>query len=202
MRSMLFVAASIGILAAPVLTYAQDTQLQMTSPQPSHTTRPAAQSTMSKCDSKAPLNVTSDAFEGDFETKVGVYSGNVVVIQTVCRLRADKVNVKIVAGKPDEITADGNVVFATPSGTATGDHGVYELEKDPPTITLTGKVVLTKEKNVMRGTLLVVDTDSGVAHLTSHGAQDNRVHALIQPTQKQGSAPKKSSESDTSPSGN
>ena len=169
---------------------------------PLQTAKPAAQSALSKCDSKAPLNVSSDSFEGDFETKTGTYTGNVVVIQTVCRLRADKVNVKIVAGKPDEITADGNVVFATPSGTATGDHGVYELEKDPPTITLTGKVVLTKEKNVMRGTLLVVDTDSGVAHLTSHGAQNGRVQATLQPTQKPDTKPKKTSGADTPPSTN
>jgi lipopolysaccharide export system protein LptA len=200
MRSMLVVvAASIGILATPVLTYAQDTQLQAPPPRAPHSSQSATQSTMSKCDSKAPLNVSSDSFEGDLETKVGIYTGNVIVIQTVCRLRADKVNVKIVSGKPDEITADGNVVFATPSGTATGDHGVYELEKDPPTITLTGKVVLTKEKNVMRGTVLVVNTDSGVAHLTSPG---KRVESTLQPTQKSDTKPKKTSVSGPSTTDN
>jgi lipopolysaccharide export system protein LptA len=202
MRSMLVFAASIAILAVPALTLAQENQVQTTLRSPSQATRPAAQSSMSKCDSKAPLNVSSDSFEGDFETKVGTYTGNVIVIQTVCRLRADKVDVKIVAGKPDEITADGNVVFATPSGTAVGDHGVYELEKDPPTITLTGKVVLTKEKNVMRGTLLVVDTDSGIAHLTSHGAQGGRVESVLNPSQKPGGASKKTTGSETPPSTN
>jgi lipopolysaccharide export system protein LptA len=196
---MLIFAVSIGILAAPVLAFAQENQVQTTPRAPSHTTKPAAQSTLSKCDSKAPLNVSSDAFEGDFETKVGTYSGNVIVIQTVCRLRADKVNVKIVASKPDEITADGNVVFATPSGTATGDHGVYELEKDPPTITLTGKVVLTKEKNVMRGTFLVVNTDSGIAHLTSPG---RRVESTLQPNEKPSDKPKKTSGGETPGSDN
>jgi lipopolysaccharide export system protein LptA len=202
MRSMLVFAASIGIFAVPALALAQENQVQTTLTSTAQAPKPGTQSTMSKCDSKAPLNVSSDAFEGDFETKVGTYTGNVVVIQTVCRLRADKVNVKIVAGKPDEITADGNVVFATPSGTAVGDHGVYELEKDPPTITLTGKVVLTKEKNVMRGTLLVVDTDSGVAHLTSHGAQGGRVQSILNPSQKLDAKPKKSSGSETPPSTN
>ena len=197
MRSMLVFVASIGILAAPVLTYAQETQLQVRPS--SHAANPATPGTLSKCDSKAPLNVSSDAFEGDFETKVGVYAGNVIVIQTVCRLRADKVNVKIVAGKPDEITADGNVVFATPSGTATGDHGVYELEKNPPTITLTGKVVLTKEKNVMRGTVLVVNTETGIAHLTSPG---KRIESTLQPNQKSDAKPKKTSGSETSAADN
>jgi len=198
MRSMRIFAVSIGILAAPVLSYAQETQLQ---PAP-HTAKPAAQSTMSKCDSKAPLNVSSDAFAGDFETKVGTYSGNVIVVQTVCKLRADKVNVNIVAGKPDKIFAVGNVVFVTPSGTATGDNGEYDLGATPPTITLTGHVVLTKEKNVMRGTRLVVQTDSGLAHLTSPGSQGGRVQATLQPQQKQDAKPKKSTGSDTVPSDN
>jgi lipopolysaccharide export system protein LptA len=196
---MLVFLASIGILAAPVLTYAQETQLQAP---PAHASKPATQSTMSKCDSKAPINVSSDAFEGDFETKVGTYTGNVIVIQTVCRLRADKVNVKIVQGKPDTIFADGNVVFVTPSGTATGDNGEYDLGASPPTITLRGHVVLTKEKNVMRGTNLVVNTDSGVAHMTSHGAQGDRVTSTLQPTQKSDAKPKKTSGSETSPSTN
>jgi lipopolysaccharide export system protein LptA len=200
MRSMRILAASIAVLAVPALSSAQETHLQATPP--SHAGKPPAQSTMSKCDSKAPLNVSSDAFAGDFETKVGTYSGNVVVIQTVCRLRADKLNVNIVAGKPDKIFAVGNVVFVTPSGTATGDNGEYDLGATPPTITLTGHVVLTKEKNVMRGTRLVVDTDSGLAHLTSPGSQGGRVQATLQPQQKQDAKTRKPTGSDTSPADN
>ena len=34
---------------------------------------------------------SSDNFEGDFQTKVGTYIGNVIVTQADCKLRADKV---------------------------------------------------------------------------------------------------------------
>jgi lipopolysaccharide export system protein LptA len=201
---MLALAASIGILAAPFSSDAQETHLQATTSTPSQAAKPAAHNgvTMQKCDSKAPLDVSSDAFAGDFATKVGTYSGNVIVVQTVCKLRADKVNVDVVEGKPNKVFAYGNVVFANPSGTATGDNGEYDLGGTPPTITLTGHVVLTKEKNVMRGTLLVVDTDSGLAHLTSKGAQGGRVQSTLQPTQKSETAPKKASGSSDTPSGN
>ena len=49
----------------------------------------------------------------------------------------------------------------------------------PRTITLTGHVVLTKNKDVMRGTSLVVDMQTGESHLTAHGAPGNRVQGLF-----------------------
>jgi lipopolysaccharide export system protein LptA len=132
----------------------------------------------SKC--KGVTNVASDSFEGDFQTKVGTYIGNVVVTQADCKLRADKVVAEATSGKDiNRLTALGNVVFDSSSGTATGDHGVYEL--GPKTITLTGKVILTKGKDVMRGTLLVVDMNSGLAHLTAKGMQGGRVQSTLVP---------------------
>ena len=65
------------------------------------------------------------------------------------------------------------------SGTATGDNGVYEL--GPQTVTLTGNVVLTKGKDVMRGTLLIVNLITGVAHLTAKGMQGGRVQSTLVP---------------------
>ena len=127
----------------------------------------------------APINVSSDNFVGDFETKVGTYTGNVIVTQADYRLKADSLKVNVTAGKPTRFDAQGNVVFFSPSGTATGDNGIYDL--GPRTVTLTGRVVLTKEKDVMRGTRLVVDMVTGKAHLTAAGAPGNRVQGLFIP---------------------
>lgn len=135
----------------------------------------------SKC--KGPTNVAADSFEGDVRTKVGIYLGNVVVTQADCRLRADKVVAAAVASKDiNRLTAIGNVVFDSSSGTATGDNGVYELAAK--TITLTGKVVLTKGKDVMRGTLLVVDLNTGLAHLTAKGMPGGRVQSVLVPAKE------------------
>lgn len=139
--------------------------------------------------SNAPINVSSDAFEGNFQTKVGTYSGNVIVTQGDDKLRADTVKVDVIAGKPNRFEATGHVVFVSPSGTATGDNGVYDL--GPRTITLTGHVVLTKEKDVMRGTSLVVDMNTGQSRLVARGAQGNRVQGLFvqQPKSGAGKSP-------------
>ena len=137
--------------------------------------------TSGKC--RGATNVASDAFEGDFQTKVGIYTGNVIVTQADCKLHADKVVAAATTGKDiDRLTASGNVVFDSSSGTATGDNGVYDLV--PKTITLTGKVVLTKGKDVMRGTVLVVNLNTGLAHLTAKGMPGGRVQSTLVPADK------------------
>jgi lipopolysaccharide export system protein LptA len=138
---------------------------------------PASRTSAPAHNSNAPINVSSDTFEGNFQTKVGTYNGNVIVTQGDDKLRADTVKVDVVAGKPSRFEATGHVVFVSSSGTATGDNGVYDL--GPRTITLTGHVVLTKEKDVMRGTSLVVNMDTGQSRLIAHGAQGNRVQGLF-----------------------
>jgi lipopolysaccharide export system protein LptA len=127
----------------------------------------------------APIAVSADTFTGDFQTKVGVYSGNVVVAQGDFKMRADKVTIVVNQGKPNRIEATGNVTFNAPSGTASGDTGVYEL--GPRTITLSGNVVLAKEKNVMRGTTLVVNLATGKAQLGAKGMPGGRVQGLFTP---------------------
>ncbi|HEY5046685.1 MAG TPA: LptA/OstA family protein [Rhizomicrobium sp.] len=136
--------------------------------------------TCGKHDANAPINVTSDDFVGDFSTKVGTYVGNVVVIQADCRLKADKVKVEMGKNDPNKFFADGHVVFESTSGVATGDNGIYDLAP-PRTLTLNGNVVLTKQKDVMRGTSMVVNLVTGESHLTARGMPGNRVQSLFIP---------------------
>jgi len=137
--------------------------------------------------SNAPINVSSDNFVGNFANKVGTYIGNVIVTQADDKLRADRVKVIVVEGKPSRFDATGNVVFVSSSGVATGDNGIYNLGP-PRVVTMTGHVVLTKEKDVMHGTALTVNMDTGESHLTAHGAPGNRVQGLFvqQPSDKSG----------------
>lgn len=141
---------------------------------------------MGKHDSNAPINVSADNFVGDLKTKVGTYIGNVIVVQGDFKLRADKVSVFEVNNKPDHINGYGNVLFISTSGNASGDTGVYDL--NTKNITLDGKVILTKEKNVMRGTHLVMNMDTGKAHLTAKGAPGGRVQGVFTPPPKGKSA--------------
>jgi len=134
---------------------------------------------LSKRDTSAPIQVSADRFDADLNAKSGVYSGNVVVVQGDFHLRSDKVRVNVVNGKPDKIFAYGNVVFTAPNGNAQGDNGVYDVA--PRLITLTGRVILTKEKNVMRGTVLTVNLVTGQAQLGAKGAPGGRVQGLFTP---------------------
>ena len=179
---------SAFLLASSATALAQQTAAPAPAKKPQ--TNSASSLGFGKHDSNAPINVSSENFVGDLNTKVGTYLGNVLVIQGDMRMRADKVKVNVTEGKPTRIEADGKVVVNAPNGTATGDNGVYDL--GPRTITMTGHVVLTKEKDVMRGTKLVMDMNTGLAHLTAQGMQGGRVQGLFIPPPQQnanGAAP-------------
>ena len=135
---------------------------------------------LDKHDASAPIQVSAKNFLADANAKTGTYVGDVLVTQGNLHLRADKLRVNVVDGKPDQIFAMGNVVFDAPSGAARGDNGVYHV--GPRLITLTGNVVLTKEKNVMRGSTLTVNLVTGLAQLGNSGG---RVQGLFQPPPQQ-----------------
>lgn len=153
----------------------------------------AAQSGMNlgKHNTNAPINVSASHFDADLNSKSGTYSGNVIITQGDINLRANTVRINTINGKPDKITANGNVVFTSASsGTVTGDTGLYDVA--PRLITFTGRVILTKDKNVMRGTNLRVNLSTGQATLNASGSTQSggRVQAIFTPPpQSNNSAP-------------
>ena len=96
------------------------------------------------------------------------------------------------------IDAEGHVVYTTPTETAVGDFGVYNVETN--TIDLTGpNVTLTRDQNVLKGTHVVYNLDTGRSVLTSNGApvtgangvtteKSGRVHGLFMPSKASDSA--------------
>ena len=107
----------------------------------------------------------------------------VIVTQGDYKLRADKMNLHVVNGTLNTIDGAGNVLFNSGIETASGDTGVYDLNAH--TVTLDGRVVLTKEKNVMRGTHLVMNLDTNKANLTAKGMPGGgRVQGLFIPPPK------------------
>lgn len=131
----------------------------------------------------APIDLSADNFVADANAKTGVYTGNVIVHQGEVMLRANVMRALFVDNKPSRINAQGKVVIDAPSGVATGDNGVYDVT--PRIITLTGNVVLTKDKNVMRGHLLVVNLITGIATLDGGEGKGGRVQALFSSSKNQ-----------------
>ncbi len=133
-----------------------------------------------KPDTSKPINVNSDNLFADIKANIGIYSGHVVITQDTLKMRADEVKVIAASGKPTRLEASGNIVFDSPSGSAIGEFGTYDV--DAHLITLTGRdVVLTKDQNVMHGTKLEVHTDTNLARLYSQGANNGRVQGLFIP---------------------
>ena len=155
-------------------------------PAMAQTSSVSAPSLAGKHDANAPINVSADKFQADSNAKTGTWSGNVPVVQGDMRMRANSVRLNVVGkdNKPDKILASGNVVVDSPnSGTVTGDSGVYDVVAR--TVTMTGKVVLTRQKDVMRGSQLTVNLETGVATLGSGaktpGANGGRVQGIFTP---------------------
>ena len=81
-----------------------------------------------------------------------------------------------------KIEAEGGVFFATPLETAQGDKGFYNV--DTNTIDLLGNVLLTRDKNVLKGTRLTYNLQTGRSILTGGAAAGSgRVRGLFLPNQ-------------------
>jgi lipopolysaccharide export system protein LptA len=83
------------------------------------------------------------------------------------------------AQKIKRLEARGGVVVTQKDQTATGELGIFDMHTN--TVTLTGNVVMTQGKNVLRGERLVVDLTSGVSRVESGKNGHNRVQGLFIP---------------------
>ena len=159
---------------------------------------------------KGPVDITADQLTGHNKDCEAIYSGNAEALQGTSRLRADVMdffNKKIpnphpgpngddnpTCGDLERMEAHGNVYYVTPDRVVKGDDAVYTA--DNTTIVMTGKeVVATQGKNVISGTRLTINTNTGVATMvnerTGRGTSA-RVRSVIYPQDKTaGAAPAK-----------
>lgn len=114
----------------------------------------------------APVDVHADRIEVQDRADRAVFTGNVHVVQTdmtldTPRLTVAYTNAQGAGGNPQiqRLDASGGVVVKSPSETAKGDFGIYDLNRK--LITLIGNVQLDREQNQVNGSRLVIDLDSG-----------------------------------------
>lgn len=168
----------------------------------------------------APIDITADKLEVFQEENRAIFSGHVVAIQADTRLTAEKMTVhytkqenaagdkeakKTNSKKQDNVTqgairkieVEENVFLSTPTQTASGANGVYDVEHQE--IILNGNVVLTKDKNTLKGDRLTYDMNTGksvissdnqpVATTTAADGKKPRVRALFVPDKKEEAKP-------------
>jgi lipopolysaccharide transport protein LptA len=112
--------------------------------------------------------IDTDKTEGNMKDKEVSFIGNVIVTNCDNKLRADRMRVTTLDGKANRIVATGRVVMDSPrAGIATADNGVFDVPRN--IVTLTGRVILKKDKIVMEGTPMTVNLNTGIATLGGAG---------------------------------
>ena len=148
-----------------------------------------------------PVKIEAATLEVRDKDKVATFSGDVKVQQGDTGLRCKSL---VVLYEPDakdgaapantmpaaeagpggeqrikRLEARGSVVVTQKEQTATGELGIFDMKTN--TVTLTGNVIMTQGKNVLRGDRLVVDLTSGVSKVESGKNGQGRVQGLFQP---------------------
>lgn len=127
-----------------------------------------------KAASDQPVEITADSLEISQENRSAVFKGNVLVVQGDVRLRANEILVDYVEGdktKIDRLTANGDVLLASPSEAAEAETAVYSLTSRE--IEMSGNVLLTQGASVMSGQVLFVNLEAGT------GRMEGRVKTIL-----------------------
>jgi lipopolysaccharide export system protein LptA len=151
MRSFGIILAGVFAIAAAAAA-AQQSQVQPVSALKGH-------------NSNAPIDVTADRIEVQDRADRAVFSGNVHVTQAELSLETPRLTLAYSGGTDNvqikRLDAAGGVTVRSPSETAKGDIGIYDLDRK--LITLLGNVQLIRDQNRVNGSRLVIDLDSGRA---------------------------------------
>jgi len=115
-------------------------------------------------DSGAPVDVTADRIEVQDRADRAIFAGNVHVRQAALSLDTARLTVAYSSGGGVQIRrldASGGVTVRSPSETARGNFGIYDLDRK--LITLVGGVQLNRGGSQIMGSRLVIDLSSGRA---------------------------------------
>lgn len=150
-----------------------------------------------------PIQINAASLEMRDKDKAATFSGNVKVVQgdttMLCKTlvvfydnneqpaNAKKPAMKSATPGPSgsssirKLEAKGGVVVTQKDSTVTGERGIFDMRAN--TVTMHGNVLLTKDKNVLRGDRLVVDLTTGVSRVES---DSGRVQGVFQAAPQQG----------------
>jgi lipopolysaccharide export system protein LptA len=147
MRRIALIFAALGTAAIGALAHAQ---------QPI--------SALKGHNSNAPVDVAADRIEVQDRTDRAIFAGNVKVRQGELTMDTERVTVAYASAggiQIQRLDASGGVVVRSPSETARGDFGIYDLNRR--LITLIGGVQLNRGGSTINGARLVIDLNSGRA---------------------------------------
>lgn len=149
-----------------------------------------AQDQISDQDRSQPIEIEADLLTLEQANSLAIFEGHVLAVQGEMSLKAAKLKVHYATGSSTTseqsirlIEAEGDVVIASPSETASGDFGTYDVVAE--TMQLSGNVVLTSEGNVLKGDVLDIDLVGNVHRLSSSNTDSGgRIKALFVPAKE------------------
>ena len=115
-------------------------------------------------DADAPIDVAADRIEAQDRADRAIFSGNVRVKQAELTLDTQRLTVAYSSSGGVQIRrldASGGVLVKSPSETARGNFGIYDLDRK--LITLIGAVQLNRSGSQINGQRLTIDLNSGRA---------------------------------------
>ena len=155
--------------------------------------------------SDGPVDITADELEVQNKACVSTWRGNAEALQGQARLRANLIRA-VFATKPGaagstgtgacgdliRMEAEGSVYYVTSKDQRVrGDNGVYDAQNS--TVTLTGDVVAVQGQNVLRGSRMVFNTETGEGRMVGNATGRNaaaRPRGVFYPSKKSQSASK------------
>ena len=132
--------------------------------------RQGATSALKGHNADAPIDVAADRIEVQDRADRAIFSGNVRVKQAELTLDTQRLTLSYSSGGGVEIKrldASGGVVVRSPSETARGNFGIYDLDRK--LITLIGAVQLNRGGSQINGQRLTIDLNSGRAVVDGGG---------------------------------
>jgi lipopolysaccharide export system protein LptA len=142
-----------------------------------------------------PVDISADEAEVQNKTCVSIWRGKAEALQGKARLRADvlKAFMKPKAGAAGgtgtgacgallRLEATGSVYYVTAKDERVrGDAGTYDAESE--SVVLTGDVVAVQGQNVLRGTKMTFNTQTGEGHMAGSGG-GSRPRGVFYPAKK------------------
>jgi lipopolysaccharide export system protein LptA len=141
--------------------------------------------------SGGPVEVAAQDLSFDPSSGVTILTGNASVTQDGAVLRAPRIRVTYLrnssgaTGNIDKVYTDGETFYVTPTERIRGDRAVFDAPAN--TVQFTGNVTAVQGQNVLRGSLLTLNTKTRAS--TMRGI-DGRVRAVFFPSSQPASAKK------------
>ena len=118
----------------------------------------------------APVDISSERIEVQDRANRAVFAGDVVARQGQLTLATERLTVAYSSGggiQINRLDASGGVIVRSPSETARGNFGIYDLDRK--LITLVGAVQLSRGGSEINGQRLTIDLNSGRAVVDGGG---------------------------------